>query len=142
MSTPAAPVSGQCYCGAVQFEVTPPTLFCVHCHCSMCRRVHAAAYVTWFGVPYERFRVTHGDADLVRFRSSEHGTRSFCRHCGSALFCESTSHPDWIDVVLANLDGPIDRVPEAHVFVDDRAPWASCDPALPSFGGTTGLEPK
>ena len=108
----------------------------------MCRRFHGAAYVTWFGVPYDHFRIVGGDGELVRFRSSEHGTRSFCRRCGSALFCESTNHPAWIDVVLANMDGPIDRLPDAHLFVDHRAGWATLDPALPRFGGTTGLEPK
>jgi len=31
----AAPVRGACFCGAVTFEVTLPTLFCAHCHCTM-----------------------------------------------------------------------------------------------------------
>ena len=142
MSSPAVGVSGQCYCGAVRFEVTLPTLFCAHCHCSMCRRLHGAAFVTWFGVPYERFRIAQGDADLVRFRSSEHGTRSFCRHCGSSLFCESTTHPDWIDIVLANMDAPIDRTPDMQIFVDDGVDWGALDSAPRRMGGTSGLEPR
>jgi hypothetical protein len=104
--------------------------------------MHGAAFVTWFGVPYASFRVVTGMADLVRYRSSDHGTRSFCRHCGSTLFCESTNHPDWIDIVLANMERPIDRAPEAHFFADDRAGWTHLDDALPRFGGTTGVEPR
>ena len=142
MSTVVDPIPGRCFCGAVRFEVTPPTLFCAHCHCSMCRRLHGAAYVTWFGVPYTGFRVLAGVADLVRYRSSDHGTRSFCRHCGSTLFCESTNHPDWIDVVLASMERPIDRSPETHFFVDDRADWSHFDDGLPRFGGPTGVEPR
>ena len=38
-------------CGTVEFSVALPTLFCGHCHCTMCQRNHGAAYVTWFGVP-------------------------------------------------------------------------------------------
>jgi hypothetical protein len=135
-------VSGRCFCGAVRFEVTAPTLFCGHCHCSMCRRAHGAAFVTWFGVPYERFRVSAGEDRLVRRKSSDHGTRSFCGSCGSQLFCESTNHPDWIDVTLASMEGPIDREPEGHFHVDDRAPWTRLDDGLPRFGGPTGLEPR
>jgi hypothetical protein len=107
----------------------------------MCQRAHGAGYVTWIGVPFERFRIVAGADRLGRYRSSDHGTRSFCAGCGSSLFCESTRHPDWIDVVLANVDGPIDRAPEMHVFFDDRAPWAVVGDTLPRFGGESGMEP-
>ena len=137
-----SPVSGACLCGAVRFEIETPTLFSAHCHCSMCRRAHGAGFVTWIGVPYERFRVRAGEDRLVRYRSSDHGTRTFCHTCGSTLFCESTRHPDYIDIVLANLDGPIDRAPEFHVFFDDRAPWVHVADELPRMGGTSGIEPR
>jgi hypothetical protein len=107
----------------------------------MCRRSHGAGYVTWIGVGYDAFRFDKGEDALVRFRSSEHGTRSFCGSCGSTLFCESTRHPDQIDIVLANLDGPIDREPQGHFYFDDRADWVRADDGLPRFGGKTGLEP-
>ena len=89
----------------------------------MCQRANGTGYATWFGVPYERFRVTAGTDRLVRYRSSDHGTRSFCGTCGSQLFCESTNHPDWIDVTRASVAGALDRDPEMHVFFDDRAAW-------------------
>lgn len=138
---PAPPVPGSCFCGAVRFEVTLPTLFCVHCHCTMCRRVHGAGYVTWIGVPYSQFRLTSGHQHLKVYRSSEHGRRSFCEVCGSSLFCESTRHPDHIDIVLANLSGAIDRAPQAHYYFSDRAEWISVGDTLPRFGGPTGSEP-
>ncbi len=106
----------------------------------MCRRTHGAAFVTWFAVPRSRFRLESGEADLVRFRSSDHGTRSFCGRCGSSLFCESTRHADRIDVVLANMEGPIDRAPQVHVYFDDRAAWTAVGDGLPRLGGRTGLE--
>jgi hypothetical protein len=82
-----------------------------------------------------------GEENLTRFQSSEHGRRSFCRTCGSALFCESSTHPDHIDVVLANMEDDIDRRPEAHVYFDDRAEWVRADDDLRRLGGKTGLEP-
>ena len=134
-------VQGSCFCSAVRFAVELPSLFCGHCHCSMCRRAHGAGYVTWFGVPFERFKFLSGRERLVRYRSSDHGTRSFCGTCGSTLFCESTRHPDSIDIVLANMAGKIDRAPQAHVYFDDRADWVQIADDLPRFGGTTGMEP-
>ena len=57
--------------------------------------------------------------------------RSFCGVCGSTLFCESTKHPDTIDVVLANMEGGIDRAPEMHVWFSDRVDWVATDDGLP-----------
>jgi hypothetical protein len=107
----------------------------------MCRRSHGAGYVTWFAVPREQLSFEAGERELVRFRSSEHGTRSFCGRCGSSLFCESTNHPEVIDVVVANMEGPIDRAPEVHVYYDDRASWVNVTDDLPRLGGATGVEP-
>ena len=136
----AAAVKGACLCGAVRFEVEPPTLFCVHCHCSMCRRNHGAAFVTWFGIVRERLRLTAGADALRRHRSSSHGQRSFCDRCGSSLFCESDRHPDHVDVVLASLAGAIDRAPSAHVYYDSRASWTDVRDDLPRLGGASGIE--
>ena len=124
-------VSGSCLCGAVAFHVELPTLFCGHCHCSMCRRNHGAAYVTWFGVLYEQFEIDQGIDALVRHASSEHGSRRFCGKCGSSLFCESTQHPEHIDIVLANMDGPIDKAPQLHFYWDSRADWTQIGDELP-----------
>ena len=136
-----ARVPGSCFCGAVRFSAQLPTLFCGHCHCSMCRRSHGAGYVTWFAVPRAQFVLESGEAELARFRSSDHGARSFCRRCGSSLFCESTRHPDQIDIVLANMHGPIDRPPQCHIYFDDRVDWVAVNDGLPRLGGPTGLEP-
>ena len=134
-------VSGSCLCGAVEFSVALPTLFCGHCHCTMCQRNHGAAYVTWFGVPWERFSLDKGQDQLVRHASSDHGTRSFCGCCGSSLFGESTKHSDHVDIVLANMHAPIDRSPQFHFYWDDRADWTRIGDELPHLGGGSGEEP-
>jgi len=136
-----ANVSGSCLCGTIRFTVAFPTLVCAHCHCSMCRRSHGAGFVTWFAVPRSQFRLQAGQAELTRHTSSDHGFRSFCSRCGSSLFCESSNRPDEIDIVLANMEGSIDRSPQVHVYFDDRASWVVADDGLPRLGGSTGLEP-
>ena len=136
-----ATVPGSCFCGAVRFEVTLPTLVCVHCHCSMCRRSHGAVYVTWFTLPRAQWRVTAGEGDLIRHQSSDHGARSFCRRCGSALFFESRKREDQVDIALSNMAGAIDRTPQFHIFCDDRADWVEMSDSLPRLGGPTGMEP-
>lgn len=138
-------VPGSCFCGVVQFEIDLPTLFCAHCHCSMCRRPHGAGFVTWTAVPPEQFRVTAGADQLHTFTSSELGRRQFCATCGSQMFCwhehEDGSPVTMIDVTLASLQGPIDRLPEMHVFYDSKATWTEVTDDLPKLGGETGTQP-
>lgn len=133
-------VTGSCLCGAVQFEIGLPTLACGHCHCSMCRRAHGAGYVTWVVVHQDRFRVTAGKDDVVAYRSSDRLTRSFCGRCGASMFCDD-HRSDERHVTLANLLGPIDRAPQAHVFFDCGAPWVKLGDELPRLGGDGGMQP-
>jgi hypothetical protein len=107
----------------------------------MCRRAHGAGYVTWVSLPKVQFRVRSGDDRLIRFKSSDHGIRSFCGTCGSTLLFETSQEPDRIDVVLANFDSPIDREPQLHVYFSDRVDWVPVDDDLPRLGGATGIEP-
>ncbi len=141
MSERTRGVSGGCLCGAVRFEVDFPTTFFVHCHCTLCQRAHGAAYVSWVGVPAAQFRLVAGEGELSHFRSSDHGTRSFCRICGTTLFCRSDRHPRMWDVVAANLDGTPDRTCSGHVYFSDHAPWVDVGDSLPRFGGADGMQP-
>ncbi len=134
-------VTGSCLCGAVRFSVRLPTLFCGHCHCSICRRSHGAAFGTWFGVVRDQVSVEAGEAEIGRFQSSDHGTRFFCLRCGSPVFFESTRNPERVEIPLASMHDPIDRRPEAHIYFDHRASWVVVDDDLPRMGGPSGLEP-
>jgi hypothetical protein len=134
-------VAGGCLCGAVRFEVTPPTKWCAHCHCSLCRRAHGAAFVTWFGIERPQFALLSGADDLRWYRSTPPARRGFCFRCGSTLFFESERWPDEIHIALAHMDGPIDREPAAHVFFDSRVHWIVLGDGLPRGGGASGVEP-
>ena len=137
----AREVHGGCLCGDIRFTVTLPTLFCGHCHCGMCRRNHGAAFVTWIAVPRSQVSIDSCVAQLTRYESSEDGSRSFCCRCGSSLLCVSSRHPEVIDIPLAIMDGPIDRLPESQIYFDDRASWTIVADDLPRLGGPSGLEP-
>ena len=140
--TEASTISGACLCGEVQFEVTLPSLWCGHCHCSNCRRAHGAAFVTFVGFVTDRFRVTSGSHSRVCYLTETGATRSFCSRCGSTLTYESPRWPGEVHVALASLQAPIDRAPESHVYVDHKAPWWEIEDSLPQLGGETGTEPK
>ena len=66
----------------------------------------------------------------------------FCRTCGTTLLYEGPRWPDEVHIARAQIDGPIDRSPDAHVYVDSAAEWFEITDALPRHGGTTGMESK
>lgn len=132
---------GSCHCRNIQFEVIPPTKWCAHCHCTQCRRVHGAAFVTWFGVLKCQFRIASGLDSLKWYASSTKAQRGFCQICGSTLFFRSSRWEDEMHIVRASMEIPIDRQPAAHVFYDTHVDWFDVEDDLAKKGGLSGVEP-
>lgn len=122
MSAVGEAIPGACLCGALQFRVHPPTKWCAHCHCSLCRRAHGAAFVTWVGVELARFELI-AQRTLQWFDSSPGASRGFCAVCGSSVFFKSLRWPGEIHIARASIPGDIDREPSGHVFTDTAVPW-------------------
>ena len=120
--------TGQCFCGAVRFTLEWPSKWVAHCHCSMCRRAHGAAFVTWVGMDATRVRIEDDAGALRWFSSSPGAERGFCSRCGSSLFFRSERWPGELHIALANLKGDADRAPMAHVFWETHRGWAAVDP--------------
>jgi hypothetical protein len=126
-------ITGACLCGEVRFAVDGELGRVSHCHCSMCRRVHGAAFGTYASVPRQNFRWTSG-ADLVRtFRSSDVMERTFCERCGSTLQAVFEVEPEVYYLTLGTLDGDPQCRPSVHIFVGSKAPWYEIIDNLPQF---------
>ncbi|MEZ4221763.1 MAG: GFA family protein [Polyangiaceae bacterium] len=137
-------IPGRCLCGAVTFELTPPTDFCAHCHCGSCRGASGAAFLTWTSVPRERFTLLQGEDALTWFASSETIRWGFCSRCGSTLLYEAiaSGHPeapklDRMYVTLGALRAPLDRQPACHVSVEEAVTWFRRADHLPGHVGKT-----
>lgn len=132
---------GGCLCGRVQFAIQLPTKWAAHCHCSMCRRAHGAAFVTWVGVEADHFNLVKGAEDLAWYASSKEARRGFCSHCGSTMLFESSRWADEVHIALGSVSSPIDRSPAAHAFFDTHVSWVHLDDGLKRLGGESGTEP-
>ncbi len=114
--------SGSCLCGELQFSYRAPSLWCAHCHCSLCQRAHGAPLVTWVGVSEDSFRLDKADS-LHWHHSSQDSRRGFCQLCGSTVFFQSERWPGEIHIARANIAGDIDREPALHAYWDSHATW-------------------
>jgi hypothetical protein len=115
----------------VQFTVTLPFKWIAHCHCTMCRRAHGAAFVTWCGCVEDRVVVIGAD-HLVSYRSSGEATRQRCKVCGAQVFFRGDRWPGEVHVARALFPDDVGgQEPQVHVFFADKAPWVHVDDALP-----------
>lgn len=134
-------VEGACACGGVRLRLDLPTRFVAHCHCANCRRAHGAGFVTFAGVPAAQLGWTAGEDLLAAWKTDTGATRRFCGRCGTTLTYEGPRWPDEIHVVVACLDGELDRAPQGHAYADRKADWIDLpDDGLPRFGGESGSE--
>ena len=114
-------IEGGCFCGKIRYEIDDGKYVVANCHCSMCRRTSAAAFVTWMVVPKTAFRYATGKP--TRLVSSETGVRYFCNSCGTPIACEISSSPADIDITVGSLDTPQDFPPTLDAYEDTKLAW-------------------
>ena len=126
-------IEGGCLCGEVRYQISGDPRSMTHCHCSMCRKAHGAAFATFVEVARGDFRYTSGEASIESYESSPGCRRPFCRRCGSTLLFESEGQNE-IWIAAGSLDGDPGCRPSSHIFVGSKAPWFPIDDdGLPQF---------
>lgn len=126
---------GSCLCGAVHYRVDGDFERVTHCHCSMCRKTHGAAFATYATVAERQLRIdsraddgradTSCNAGTLRwYRSSASVERGFCSGCGASLFWRDAVHePGRVAFSLGTLDTPLAPGEQRHIHVDAKADW-------------------
>lgn len=124
-------ISGGCLCGRVRYEIRGELFNASHCHCSMCRRQHGAAFATYAQFDPIEFKWTSGE-DLVKvFETASDGGWCFCSECGSSL--AGTVKGKITAITLGSVEGDPGIKPEAHIFVGSKAQWDEINDDLLQF---------
>ena len=76
--------TGQCMCGAVQYEIRGPIRDVIACHCEQCRR--ASGHFVAATAAQPKHLVITKDDGLAWYEGTKYIRRGFCRICGSTLF--------------------------------------------------------
>lgn len=110
----AATHKGQCFCGAVQVEVSGQPAVTGYCHCNSCREWSAGpvnAFSLW---KPETVRITRGADKLGSYSKTPRSTRKWCRECGGHVL---TEHPAMgLTDVYAPILQNFSFTPALHVF--------------------------
>jgi hypothetical protein len=126
-------INGSCLCGAVRYEISGDLRNMTHCHCSMCRKSHGAAFATYAEIELSDIRFTQGNESISRYQSSDSAQRIFCSRCGSNLLFDPKETPNQVWVAVGGLDSDPKERPGVHICVGSKAPWFEITDTLPQF---------
>jgi hypothetical protein len=122
-------LEGGCQCGAVRYRISGDPIVVAVCHCSMCRKAHAAPAVTW--AMYDEGQVAFTEYAPAVYQSSAEAERGFCPDCGTQICFTASYIPGLIDIAVGSLDAPEVLEPVLHYWDSKRLPWVRFDDDLP-----------
>ena len=124
-------IKGGCLCGKVRYRISGRLFDASHCHCSMCRRQHGAAFATYARFDPGDFRWTSGEDLSKVFETAAAAGWCFCRECGSTL--AGTENGRITSITLGTVEGDPGIRPESHIFADSKAGWHDINDDLPQY---------
>lgn len=135
--TEAMKHTGNCFCGAVEVQVTGSPEGMGYCHCSSCR--------SWSGGPVNAFtlwkpeavEITSGKQHVATFEKTPMSQRKYCAKCGGHLM---TNHPTLglVDVFAATLP-TLRFTPGVHInYAETVLPMRDGLPKLKDFPAELG----
>jgi hypothetical protein len=131
-----AMIQGRCECAAIRYELTDDIIDLSHCHCSQCRRLQGAPYVSFAGVAEKQIHWKCGRDELKVYASSARNGRYFCPHCGAHIMVISRDEPGVVYLTMGCVEGDPKLPTGSHQFVGSKAPWVEIHDDLPQFLGS------
>ncbi len=125
-------IEGECFCGAVRYEIDGALVNARACHCSRCRKAFSSASSAYAELADTRsFAWVAGEDNLQRYISQEGWGLAFCKTCGTTL---CGTHLDQVHgVTLGSVNGNPGVEITAHIFVGSKAPWDQIGGSAPQY---------
>jgi hypothetical protein len=131
--------TGQCLCGAVRYRISAEPIVTRICWCRTCQHLAANGTVNMV-VPTPALEASGKLSDYVSTADSGNEIRRrFCPACGSHLFANSSSRPQFTVVRVGTLDDPSSARPAMNIWADQAPAWACLDATLERVHGQPAL---
>jgi len=119
-------VTGQCHCGAIQYEAEVDPSRVQACHCTDCQRLSGSPYRASVGAPWETFRLLRGTPKIY-IKTAESGNKrahGFCGDCGSPIYSSKVSDPPMYSLRVGCLDQRAQLPPAKQIWCRSSLAWA------------------
>jgi hypothetical protein len=114
-------ITGECFCGAIKYQVEGKLKDATSCHCSRCRKAFNAQASASAFVESSEFTWLLGQALLTSYIGVHGYGLQFCKLCGSTL-C-TVYKGEVLQVSLGCVNGDPDVEIAQHIFVGSKARW-------------------
>ena len=114
-------LTGECFCGAVQYEISGPLIDPLSCHCSRCRKAFSSQSSNYARINPGDFRWIAGEELLSSYVGEPGFGLQFCSTCGSTLCGTFEGAVHGIVLGCLNDDPELDDI--HHIYVDSKASW-------------------
>ena len=124
-------ITGECFCGEVQYRVAGALRDARSCHCSRCRKAFSSQASAYALVDPGDFEWMSGENSLTSYVNNEGFGFKFCSKCGSTLcgVVNDTIH----GVTLGCLNGDPQVELNRHIFVGSKAHWEIIPEGVPHY---------
>ena len=139
----AAPIlEGQCACGAVEYHLTAKPMFVNCCHCRECQRHTGSAFVLNGIIETAHIKQTSGIVVPFAVWTTSGAAHDIyhCAECQTALWSDYGRRPGIRFLRIGTLNAPERCPPDAHIFVESKAPWLALDNSIPKFNEFYDIE--
>jgi GrpB-like predicted nucleotidyltransferase (UPF0157 family) len=125
------PITGECFCGAIRYQIMGTLRDARSCHCSRCRKAFSAQASAYALVDPDEFRWLAGEEQLTTYTGDHGFGLRFCRNCGSTLcgMFEGRVH----GVTLGCVDGDPEIEIGYHIFTASKASWEVLPEGIVAF---------
>lgn len=115
------PITGECFCGSVKYEINGSLKDARSCHCSRCRKAFSSQASSYALVEHDEFKWLQGANLLTSYQSQQGFGLQFCSKCGSTLCGTFNGLVHGITLGCINGDPKVEI--GYHKFVGSKAGW-------------------
>jgi len=115
------PITGECFCGEVKYQVEGKLLDARSCHCSRCRKAFSSQASAYALVNPEEFNWMAGKELLTSYIGQHGFGLQFCSKCGSTLCGIFKGKIHGVTLGCINDDPKIEI--GRHIYVGSKASW-------------------
>jgi len=125
------PITGECFCGEVKYQVNGVLRDARSCHCSRCRKAFSSQASAYALVNTQEFRWLSGEYLLTSYVGDHGFGLQFCSKCGSTLcgVLNGTIH----GVTLGCVNGDPKIELGRHIYVGSKARWEIIPEGVPHY---------
>ena len=127
--------TGRCSCRSIIYTILNKPFFTHACHCSLCQKYTASAFVVHSPIEMFNFILNEGQLEPTPGPSGSGGGHTVmrCKVCGDQIYSIIFNNPNIAVVKTTTLDEAERFPPQAHVYVKYKLPWVILGKGIPQY---------